>query len=511
MREGGRRRQISRAGPQSPTPNLQGAVLTPERPHLDSALARGLAWTGAAKAASQFLAWASTLLVARLLLPQDYGIATMASLLFWASQSLGEFGLGAALIRGRELPEETIAQVNSASLLFGLAGMALVCAVAGPVSVFFATPELQNVILVSSVTLLISGFRIVPSALLQRDLQFRRLGFNDTVQAAAQAAGVLLLALLHFGYWSLVLGNLIGALVGLAGLLLARRHRFSRPRADTIRGITIFGRDVTVSRFAWYAMFNADFVVAGRVLGKGPLGSYSFAWTLASLPVEKISMLVTRVSFPFFSAVQHDRAALRRYLLGMTEGLALVTFPAAIGIGLLAGEVVRIALGPQWAPAILPLRVLAIVAPIRSVATLLPQMSAVLGRTRFGMYHALISALVMTGCFVVGSRWGVVGIAAAWVVAYPLVLWPLLQMVLHTLETPLSAYLRALRPAVTASVLMSAAVLGTRLLLPLALGDGLRSGVAVLVGAGSYALALWILDRDRVLATYRFVRSARNR
>jgi teichuronic acid exporter len=510
MRGERHRRQINR-NPNLPDASHKGVVLTPERQHLDGALARGLAWTGAAKAASQFLAWASTLLVARLLLPQDYGIATMASLLFWASQSLGEFGLGAALIRGRDLPEETIAQVNSASLLFGLAGTALVCALAGPVSVFFATPELQDVILVSSLTLLISGFRVVPSALLQRDLQFRRLGFNDTLQAAAQAGAVLFLALLDFGYWSLVLGSLLGALVGLAGLLLARRHRFSFPRAATIRGITTFGRDVTVSRFAWYAMFNADFVVAGRVLGKGPLGSYSFAWTLASLPVEKISMLVTRVSFPFFSAVQHDRTALRRYLLAMTEGLALVTFPAAIGIGLLAGEVVRLALGPQWAPAILPLRVLAIVAPIRSVATLLPQMTAVLGRTRFGMYHGVISAAVMAGCFLFGSRWGIVGIASAWVVAYPLVLWPLLRMVLQALEAPLGAYFRALRPALTASALMSAAVLGTRFLLPSALGDGLRSGIAVLVGAGSYALSLWVLDRDRVLATYRFARSARNR
>jgi O-antigen/teichoic acid export membrane protein len=75
-----------------------------------------MAWTGMAKAASQFLAWVSTLLVARVLLPQDYGIATMASVLFWASQSLGEFGLGAALIRGRDLSSEDIAQINSVCL-----------------------------------------------------------------------------------------------------------------------------------------------------------------------------------------------------------------------------------------------------------------------------------------------------------------------------------------------------------------------------------------------------------
>jgi len=469
-----------------------------------------MAWTGSAKAASQFLAWVSTLLVARVLLPQDYGIATMASVLFWASQSLGEFGLGAALIRGRDLSSDDIAQINSVCLLFGLASTAVICAAAGPAAVFFATPELQNVILVSSLTLLISGFRTVPSSLLQRELQFRRLSLNETMGAAAQAGSVLILAYLGFGYWSLVLGNLAGGLAGTVALVASRPHRFAIPRDETVRRVTSFGREVTVSRFAWYGMFNADFVVSGRVLGKGPLGSYTFAWTLASLPVEKISLLVTRVSLPFFAAVQHNKAALRRYLLAMTEGLALVTFPAAIGIGLLAGEVVHLALGPRWAPAVLPLRVLAIVAPLRSVATLLPQMATVLGRTRFAMYHAMGAALVMTGSFIIGSRWGTVGVAAAWAIAYPLVLVPLLLMILREIETPVRAYLSVLRPALTASALMTLAVVATRAFMSARMGMGARTATAVLVGAVTYGLALWTLDRDRVMATYRFVRRGRS-
>jgi O-antigen/teichoic acid export membrane protein len=133
----------------------------------------------------------------------------------------------------------------------------------------------------------------------------------------------------------------------------------------------------------------------------------------------------------------------------------------------------------------------------------------VLGRTRFSMYHALASALVMTTSFVVGSRWGTVGVAAAWAIAYPLVLVPLLLMILREIETSIGAYLKVLRPALTASVLMTAAVLASRAVIPEALGDGIRAGVAVLVGAATYGLALWTFDRDRVMATYRFVRSGR--
>jgi PST family polysaccharide transporter len=477
---------------------------------MDGSLARSMAWTGLAKGLSQALSWASTIIVARLLTPQDYGLVGMATLFFWAIQSLGEFGLGAAIVKRRDLPEEQIAQVNSVAVLFGLAGTAVVCAAAAPMSVFFATPELQSVMLVTSLTFLISGFRTVPSALLQRDLRFKRLALNDTILAVTQAASALLLAWLGFGYWSLVLAAVIGTAAGTTALVLARPFRFAIPHHPTIREVTTLGREVVVARMGWYAMFNADFLVAGKILGKGPLGTYSFAWTLASLPVEKISMLVTRVSLPFFSAVQDRAASLQRYLLAMTEGLSLVTFPTAIGIGLLADDVVRIALGPKWAAAVAPLQILAVVAPIRSVATLLPQMTTIVGVTRFGMRHSIGSAILMALGFLVGSRWGTTGIALTWIILYPLLLVPLLWVILEKLGCRMRDYFAALRPALLASALMAGAVLGIGLLCrTMGWGAAVRLPLQILLGAGTYFGSLWIFDQSRLEASLRFVRSAR--
>jgi len=469
-----------------------------------------MAWTGLAKGLSQTFSWVSTVIVARLLTPQDYGLVGMATLFFWAIQSLGEFGLGAAIVKRRDLPDEQIAQVNTVAVLFGLAGMAVVCAAAGPMSVFFATPELQAVMMVTSLTFLVSGFRTVPSALLQRDLRFKRLAANDTVLALSQAASALLLAWLGFGYWSLVLASVIGTALGTVALVSARPFRFAVPHHPTIRAVTTLGGEVVVARMGWYAMFNADFLVAGKVLGKGPLGHYSFAWTLASLPVEKISLLVTRVSLPFFSAVQDRATSLRRYLLAMTEGLSLVTFPTAIGIGLLADDVVRIALGPKWAGAALPLQILAVVAPIRSIATLLPQITTIVGETRFGMRHSIGSAFVMAAAFFVGSRWGTAGIALAWILVYPVLLLPLLRVILGRLECKLRDYFAALRPALVGSAVMTAAVLGVGLLAEnLGWGTAVRMPLQIAVGAVAYFASLWTFDRSSVMATWRFVQSAR--
>src|SRR2546425_8629430 len=106
-----------------------------------------------------------------------------------------------------------------------------------------------------------------------------------------------------------------------------------------------FSRHIIVGRLAWYVYSNADFLVAGRILGKVALGLYEVGWNLANVPIEKITSLVGQVTPAVFSAVQRDHAALRRYLLRVTEGLALITFPASLGLALVAPDFVLLTLG----------------------------------------------------------------------------------------------------------------------------------------------------------------------
>jgi len=108
---------------------------------LDRSLLNGIAWTSGAKWASQLLTWASTLVVARLLSPEDYGLVGMASIYLGVITLLSEFGLGSAVVTLRELSEEQVAQINSVSLLFGLASFALSCAAAVPLGHFFHAPS----------------------------------------------------------------------------------------------------------------------------------------------------------------------------------------------------------------------------------------------------------------------------------------------------------------------------------------------------------------------------------
>jgi len=487
----------------------QPVPIATETRTLDRGLVAGIAWTAIARWSSQVLSWASLLIIARLLSPSDFGLLGMATLYLGLIQTFSEFGLGSAVVTLRDLTGQQVDQINSVSVLSGFLGFALSLAAAVPLARFFRSPQLSAVVSAMGVGFVISGFRTVPYSLLQKELRFKLLSAMDAAQAAAQALGSLALALLGFKYWALVLGNLLGTAVA-TGLTVACRSRgFASPRLESIRHALRFSWRILVSRLGWYGYSNADFLVAGRVLGAGPLGAYTFAWNLATLPVEKVTSLVMRVTPAFFSAVQKEHAALRRYLRTLTESLALVTFPATIGLGIVAPEFVHLALGKKWESVIAPLELLALYASIRSIATLPAQVIIVVGGSRFGMWNSVQAVILMPIAFYVGSHWGTVGIAWGWIVGYPFILAPLYWAVFRRIHMPIAEYWGALRPPLHGCVIMSIMILVLKWSLPAAWPLYFRFGLEVATGAAAYLLVLWTSHRDRARAFVAFAKSVR--
>jgi O-antigen/teichoic acid export membrane protein len=244
-------------------------------------------------------------------------------------------------------------------------------------------------------------------------------------------------------------------------------------------------------------------------LGKAALGSYTFAWTLAGEPVKQISALVGRVTPAVFSAVQTDYAALRRYLLSLTEALSLVTFPAAFGLALVAEEFVPLAMGPKWLAVIAPLRLLALYASFRSISMLFSHILNVIGESRFCMRNGLLAVVLLPTAFYVGSNWGTVGIAVAWMVVHPLVTLPIYWRVLRKIDLSVGRYLQSLWPALSGSLWMVVAVWATREILPSIWPLPLRFALQVLGGGAAYILTLTALHRERFYAFRQVLKKVR--
>jgi PST family polysaccharide transporter len=462
---------------------------------LDHSLARGVAWTAAAKWSTQFLSWASLIIVARLLSPADFGVMGMAMLYMGFVTLFSEFGVGTAILVLRDLSEEQVGQLNSISVLIGVLCFGLSCFAAWPLAHFFKS----------------LGIRSIPSAMLQREMRFKLLSFLETSQVLCQSLVAVVLAFFGFRYWSLVLGNIAGSVMLTAATAVYKRHKFAQPKFDSIKPALRFTQHILIARLCWFSYSNADFLVAGRVLGPSSLGEYSFGWNLATSPIEKISGVLARVTPAVFSAVQTDHAALRRYLRILTEALGILTFPATFGLALVAREFVPVVLGKKWDGAIVPLQLLAFYASFRVIVTLLPQILNALRDTRFSMRNSIATALVMPTAFYIGSHWGTTGIAAAWIIAYPIVIVPLFYRTLTRINLSFGEYVRGVLPPLNASLVMAIAVLAVKWGSPSSWPLSLRLVLEILAGAVGYFSIMFGVYRKRMKTLWQVARSLRKK
>lgn len=470
-----------------------------ERGALDKLFARGVLWTGISRFGTQIVSWASFLLIARLLGPAELGIVAASSAVVGFVSLVSEFGLGSAIIANRELTSEKIGQLATVSGLLA-AGAWLVCALlAWPVSVLLRVEQLQTVLPVVGVTVALTTFNAVPFAVLRRDMAFRRTSQLEVSKAVTQSLAALGFALAGFGFWSLILADLLAT--GILSLLLLRfsHVRVRKPQWGQLTDALGFSREVLVSRAAWYGYSNADFAVVSRRLGTSQLGDYSMAWTLATLPVEKVATLLWAVMPSVFARVKDNRPELRRYVTLLFETLAFVLMPVCAGIALIADNLVYVVLGEQWVGAIDIIRALALFAVVKSVAPVSSQVLISIGNPRAARNQSLWGLAVMPLAFVIASQWGAVAVALTWTIVYPFLVLFQIAEAAHAVDLHLRDIIKRIMPALLGTALMAVVVLAIRLGMERAdLFGWPRLGASVIGGAIAYLAFVWFTARDRV-------------
>jgi teichuronic acid exporter len=473
-----------------------------------SRLANSVAWMTAGSWSTQLVTWIGTITVARVLSPSDFGLIGMANLLLGLATVVSDSGLPATIIAMPGLTKEELSQLNSVSVLIGVAVFAVACLTAFPLGAFFRAPNLPGVVMAMSLAFVITSFRTVPGALITREFGFKLVAQARAAEAFVYSAATLTLALLGAGYWSFVVGGVLGATVSTMIAFCARPHPFAWPELSALRNSLTFCRHVLVNRIASYAYSNADFLVAGRTLGQAALGSYTIAWNVANLPVQRISDQVTNVVPAYFSNVQNDEAALRRYVLRMTEALLLVILPLSLGASVLADQLIFVALGPKWMSSALPLRILVLYIAGCSITNLFIPLLNVRGESRFVMWNNVAAALYFPAGFYFGSGWGAAGIALMWPLLYPLVLTPLCARALKQIKLRWQDYMVSVRPALSGSLVMTIYLLMLKTVLPDSIAIYLRLAIEIITGAATYYLVVATLHRDQLRRLYTLVRTA---
>jgi O-antigen/teichoic acid export membrane protein len=482
-----------------------------ERHALNRKVAGGVAWTASAKIFSQVIAWSCTIFVARMLQPSDYGLIGMSGVFIGFVQLVTELGLANTVVYLRTISRHQIEQLNGLALGLAIAAMGLTVAVAPWAARFYGEPRLTSVMMVMSATFLVIGLRAVPYGLMERAMDFRYLAMLEIGQGAITGPLTLGLAWYGFGYWSLIVGQLVGTSVGTLVMVMRDPRGFAIPRPSELGEALRLSYHLVVARVAWYAYSNSDYVVVGRRLGAGPLGAYSLAFTIASAPVDKITALLVRVTRPAFATVQDHRSEVKRVFLSASAALAFVTIPASVGLAVLAPDLVPLLFGDKWNDAIIPLMLLALCTPIRSLAPLLPQILNATGDSRFSMRLNLVAVVVLPLSFVVASTGGLPAVAGVWVLIYPLLILPAAVRVSHRIELTAREYLTATGPPIIGAALMGGAVLALRVSLPEAWSAALRLSLLVFAGIAIFSLVMLTVFRIRTTEYLSALRKLRGR
>jgi teichuronic acid exporter len=477
---------------------------------LDRTLFAGIAWTAALRWLGQLISWCATLYAVRILTPGDYGLVAMATIPIGFARLVENFGLESVVLQDRSLAGEQIARLAGLGIALSL-GLILVFMLGSPLfAAFFREPAVQPIIMVLSLTFLIDALQIVPRALLQRDLQFQRLAKINFVQVCVSAAVLVTASSVGFGPWSLVANTLIGALVTLVLILRLRPHAIALPRKvrSLLQPLTA-GWHVLVAHTGWYGYSNADSAIVGRMLGKDEAGIFSIALVVANLPTQELASVMGRVVPGVFTRSQSQQNLLRRYFLLLTEGLSYLALPIATGIALTADTIVAVLFGEQWLEAAAPLRVLCAYVAFHVMQMLAPHVIMWTGHFRAIMWLNLFALAVLPPAFLVGIHWGLVGVAWAWVIAYPIAMLPVLVLSNRLLGISWLQFVAPMGPALLAcGVMMATVLVADRALGMHTWSNESRLLVQALIGAGGYAAVLALVFRARVMRIVEVVRGS---
>jgi O-antigen/teichoic acid export membrane protein len=354
----------------------------------------------------------STVVLARLLVPADYGLVAMVTAITGLGQAFADLGLSEATIQRKDISRDQVSTLFWINVAIGLGLMLVTMAMASPLAWFFKEPRLKGITLLMSLTFLICGLRVQHGALLMRQMRFLSLAIRDIASPAIAVPVAIAMAWRGAGYWTLVALPLMLNFVSTALSWLMIRWRPGLPRRDANVGSMIaFGGNVAASYVIFNVGRNADNVLIGRYSGAGPLGLYSRAYNLLMLPVRQLSAPAGSVAVPAFSRIQGDPERFARYYLRTVNLILWISAPVFGFLFVAANPVIVLVLGSQWQEAAPVFRILAISAFGQLLLESTIWLFVSRGQSKQLVKLLLVIVPIMVASYAIGLPFGIKGVA----------------------------------------------------------------------------------------------------
>ena len=368
----------------------------------------------------------ATVILARLLTPEDYGLIGMVGVITGFISIFKDLGLASATIQKSDLNDRQISTLFWINVAFSLGTLVITAALAPLVARFYSEPRLLLITVAYSVGFLLGGVAVQHEALLKRRMRFLAIASVELVSLLVGIVIAVSLAWRGFRYWALIISQLCQSLVYAIGVWTACRWIPSLPsRHSGVRSMLAFGRNLTGFSVVNYFARNLDNLLIGRFWGSQQLGLYARAYQLLMLPLEQINTPIVSVAMPALSRLIDDPERYRAAYLRLLEKIALLTMPLMAFMIVTSDWLVLMLLGPKWSgvtPIFALLGIAGLFQPILSTGGVLYLTQA---RSHHMFQWGLIASSIIVATFFIGLPWGAIGVAMAYSAAFPLVLTPL--------------------------------------------------------------------------------------
>ena len=376
---------------------------------LKSKTLHALFWSFLERFGQQGIQVVISIILARLLLPEEFGLIAMLTIFMAIAQSFIDSGFGQALIQKQDVTHIDECSIFYFNILVGFLAAGLLCLAAPWIATFYNQPLLVPLTYALSLNLIINAFGLVQTTLLTKHIDFKTQLKVGLIAAIISGTIGVTMAYKGFGVWSLVVQSLSSNFFRTVLLWFFNTWRPSLAFSfASLRGMFAFGSRLLASGLLDTVFRNIYLVVIGKLFSPASLGFYSRAKELQQLPVSNISSIISRVTFPVFSSVQNDKPRLKRGVRKALTMLVMINFPMMVGLAIVAKPLVLVLLTEKWLPCVPYLQLLCVAGMLYPLHVINLNVLIAQGRSDLFFRLEILKKILIVIAIAITYRWGII-------------------------------------------------------------------------------------------------------
>lgn len=453
----------------------------------------GIAWNTVGKISNQILQFILSVILMRLLLPQDYGLLAMAMVLIGFAGIFSEFGFSSALVQNQNINESHKSSIFWLNIIIGSVLTFLFFIFADKFAQFYSNDNLTKIIKYLSFSFIISAITIVPGTLLQKEMRYDLINKIDVSIVLLSGALSVYLAFAGWGVMSLVYQSLFSQILRVPILFITTKWK---PKfiynKNSIKELFSYSAYLSGFNIINYWARRSDDLLIGKFMGAESLGIYSRAYGLMLMPITQVISLVSNVMFPALSSIQNDKERVKRIFLNVIQILAFITVPMMIGLIAVADNFILGIFGNKWAEVIPIIQILAFVGVLQTIGNPSGWIYTSQGKTDWMFWWGVFGSGSVIIAIVIGVIIGsIYSVAIAYLIINIILAYPVIAIPGKLINMKFTEVYKSVLPILLTSIFMAAVVFLLGQILPSNLPKSLKLVLQVIIGVLIYFSIMW--------------------